>query len=146
MAEALVGDITPVDGVSKEEKRRREQETMEYLCRELLGSVGGGEQGEEIRKAWMEYEENRTLEAKFVHDVDKFELVLQMLDYEREAGGALDLHEFAYVATKVELPEVREWCEEVLRSRTAYWKEIKKEPQKLADAEHKTKIDDYYAE
>ena len=39
MAESLVGDITPVDGVLKAEKNRRESETMDYICQDLLGKV-----------------------------------------------------------------------------------------------------------
>ncbi|MCJ1393070.1 hypothetical protein MMC18_005942 [Xylographa bjoerkii] len=125
MAESLVGDITPVDGVSKDEKNRRETESMEYLTTHLLGKVvqGGKEAGVEMRKIWQEYEDNKTLEAKFVHDVDKLELVLQMVEYEKQKGQ-LDLGEFAWVAQKIVLAEVREWCTEVLKEREHYWKEL----------------------
>ena len=67
MAESLVGDITPVDGVTKAEKSRRESETMDYLCQSLLGRVNGGKQGEEIRRVWQEYEDGVTMESQFVH-------------------------------------------------------------------------------
>ncbi|KAB8349773.1 hypothetical protein FH972_023787 [Carpinus fangiana] len=85
MAELLVGDITPVDGIAKSEKNRREASTMDYLCQELLGSVDGGVQGREIRAAWQEYEDGASEESKFVHDIDKMELILQMVEYERAA-------------------------------------------------------------
>jgi putative hydrolase of HD superfamily len=39
--------------------------------------------GKEINDIWREYEDIETLESKFIHDVDKIELVLQMLDYKR---------------------------------------------------------------
>ncbi|MCJ1292144.1 hypothetical protein MMC34_003694 [Xylographa carneopallida] len=125
MAESLVGDITPVDGVSKDEKNRRETESMDYLTTHLLGSVGRGgkEAGVDMRKIWQEYEDNKTLEAKFVHDVDKLELVLQMVEYEKRKGK-LDLGEFAWVAQRIVLAEVREWCAEVLREREHYWKDL----------------------
>lgn len=128
MAEALVGDITPVDGVIKSEKCRRETETMDYICKDLLGNVGGGFAGEEMRKVWQEYEDNQTLEAKFVHDVDKMELLLQMLEYERSHEGRIDLSEFSWVAERIELPEVKEWCDQVLQDRDEYWKGIGKVP------------------
>jgi putative hydrolases of HD superfamily len=67
MAESLVGDITPVDGVTKAEKSRREAETMDYLCSGLLGNVDGGEQGKHIREVWQEYEDAVTTESHFVH-------------------------------------------------------------------------------
>lgn len=123
MAEALVGDITPMDNVAKSEKSRREAETMDLLTKELLGRVGGGKAGEEMLKVWWEYELDETEEAHFVHDVDKMELLLQMVEYEREAQGRLDLGEFSRVAARVVLPEVKGWAEEVLREREEFWRE-----------------------
>ena len=58
MAESVVGDITPVDGVAKPEKSRREAETMDYICNKLLGNVFGGLAGKEIRAIWQEYEDS----------------------------------------------------------------------------------------
>ena len=121
MAESLVGDITPVDGIAKEEKSRREGTTMDYLTKTLLGGVDGGVQGREIREVWQEYEDSETLEAKFVHDVDKLELLLQMVDYERRGEGKLDLGEFAWVSERIELEEVKGWCKEVLKEREDFW-------------------------
>lgn len=151
MAELLVGDITPVDGIAKPEKNRREATTMDYLCTQLLGSVDGGVQGREIREAWQEYEDSTTEESKFVHDVDKMELILQMVEYERASidgslqpgaclpqvnGGVhvngaavkeehkslpLDLGEFTWVATKIQSAEVRAWAAEVLAERRRFW-------------------------
>ena len=120
MAEALVGDITPVDGVAKQEKSRREASSMEYMTGTLLRGVPGGG-GTEIETLFREYEDEKTDEAKFVHDVDKFELVLQMVEYERRGEGKLDLGEFVRVAKKIETKEVREWCSEVLVERFHFW-------------------------
>lgn len=125
MAEALVGDITPVDGVPKKEKNRREAATMDYITQNILGKVPGadgeGSAGREIRAVWQEYEDSQTLESKYVHDIDKVELLLQMVEYEKRGGGQLDLGEFAYVATCVVLPEVQAWSEEVLKEREEFW-------------------------
>ncbi|RFU31115.1 hypothetical protein B7463_g5225, partial [Scytalidium lignicola] len=121
MAEALVGDITPLDGVPKPEKSRREETTMAYFTNSLLGRVNGGIQGKELAAIWREYEDSETLEAKFVHDVDKIELILQMMEYERASGGKLDLGEFSWVAKKIELEEVKEWAAEVLKEREEFW-------------------------
>ncbi|KAF2455071.1 HD domain-containing protein [Lineolata rhizophorae] len=128
MAELLVGDITPVDKVPKEEKSRRETATMDYLCGGLLGGWSGGLQAEDIRAIWQEYEDDRTEEAKFVHDVDKMELLLQMVEYERTHECAVDLGEFCWVATKVKMPEVREWSVTVLQERVKLWKSLGKKP------------------
>jgi putative hydrolases of HD superfamily len=124
MAEALVGDITPIDNVPKVEKSRREAATMDYLTTRLLGNVHGGIPGKHIRDVWQEYEDSQTPESVFVHDLDKVELLLQMVEYERRAvlrGEPLDLGEFAYVATKVKLDEMKVWAEAILQEREASW-------------------------
>lgn len=126
MAESLVGDITPRDGVPKGEKTRREATTMDFLTTGgLLGKRSGVEDaGRGIRDVFQEYEDGDSLEAKFVHDVDKIELVLQMVEYERSNEGRINLTEFKWVADQIKLPEVKEWCEEVLRERQEFWTSI----------------------
>ena len=121
VAEALVGDITPMDGVAKSEKSRRESTTMDYFTKSLLGRVNGGITGKELQDIWQEYEDSETLESKFVHDIDKFELILQMFEYEKEKEGKLDLGEFSWVATRVQLPEIKQWCNDVMKEREAFW-------------------------
>ncbi|KAL5361477.1 HD domain-containing protein [Aspergillus floccosus] len=131
MAESLVGDITPVDPVSKVEKARREADVMDYIAKNLLGGVPGGMlTGQEILNVFQEYEENKTLEAQFVHDIDKMELLLQMVEYER--ANSVDLSEFCHVARRVQLPEIKEWAATVLQEREAFWK--KKTEEKEANA------------
>ncbi|PKI42371.1 hypothetical protein CRG98_037249 [Punica granatum] len=88
IAEAIVGDITPTDGVPKLEKSRREREALDHMCKLL----GGGPRAKELESLWMEYEENSTPEAKVVKDFDKVEMILQALEYETEQGK--DLEEF----------------------------------------------------
>ena len=145
MAESLVGDITPVDGVSKIEKCRRETETMDYLCKGLLGGVDGGVQGKHIREIWQEYEDGETLESKFVHDVDKMELLLQMMEYERTHQGRIDLGEFSHVATRIVLPEVQVWAEELLARRVMFWAGHGKEAGGAVQSEEtKKQLEEYY--
>ena len=147
MAESLVGDITPVDGVAKSEKSRREAETMDYLCHSLLGNVHDGAPGRQIRDVWQEYEYGETLESKFVHDVDKMELLLQMLEYERSHEGRVDLAEFSRVAKRIVLPEVQVWAAELLSEREGFWKEgFGKTPGGVVDIseERARQQDEYY--
>ncbi|KAI2620601.1 HD domain-containing protein [Hypoxylon sp. NC1633] len=121
MAEALVGDITPVDGVPKPEKNRREAGTMDWISKNLLGKVYEGLAGQEIRALWQEYEDSKTLDSLFVHDVDKIELLLQMVEYEKRVNKCLDLGEFANAANKVVLPEIKEWANDILKERDEFW-------------------------
>lgn len=121
MAESLVGDITPVDGVEKPEKSRREATTMDYITKKLLGNVQDGKIGEDIKAIWQEYEDSETLDSHYVHDIDKVELLLQMIEYEKRGERKIDLGEFAYVAKKMVLDETKEWAADLLREREAFW-------------------------
>ncbi|CAG8971770.1 hypothetical protein HYALB_00001879 [Hymenoscyphus albidus] len=121
MAESLVGDITPGDGVAKPEKSRREAETMDYISNNLLGSVYGGLAGAEIRAIWQEYEDSETLESHFVHDIDKIELLCQMVEYEKRMDHTLDLEDFVYVSKKTVLPETKDWVNDIMKERESFW-------------------------
>ena len=91
LAEALVGDITPYDGVAPEEKHRREEEAMTQLS-ELAGA-------REVLDLWAEYDRGETAEARFVKELDKLETVLQAAEYEADRG--VDLDEFWRMGDRV---------------------------------------------
>lgn len=87
LAEALVGDITPYDGVGADEKRSREETAM----RELAALAGDGG----LLDLWREYDAAATPEARFVKELDKLETVLQAAEYgSREGAGHAALGEF----------------------------------------------------
>ncbi|KAH9435378.1 hypothetical protein MCOR02_004318 [Pyricularia oryzae] len=120
MAESLVGDITPADRVPREEKIRRETLAMNHIVESLGDTISGSD---ELHTLWCEFEASETLESRFVQDLDKLELLLQMLEYEWDEKS--DLSEFAYVYTKITLPEMQCWAEETLSKRRKHL--IKKE-------------------
>ena len=93
LAESIVGDITPYDGISGDEKNRREREAMERLGA-MLGDDG-------LLRLWEEYQAAETAEARFVKDLDKLETVLQAAEYEEARG--VELAEFR------EMGERRDW-------------------------------------
>ncbi|KAH9654184.1 5'-deoxynucleotidase [Citrus sinensis] len=112
IAEAIVGDITPSDGIPKEEKSQREREAITYMCK-LLGE---GARAKEIDELWMEYEENSTAEAKIVKDFDKAEMILQAVEYENEQGK--DLEEFFQsTAGKFQTELGKAWAAEIVSRR-----------------------------
>ncbi|KAL0698884.1 hypothetical protein Bca4012_055006 [Brassica carinata] len=108
IAEAIVGDITPSDGVPKEEKSRREKAALKEMCKVL----GGGLRAEEITELWLEYENNASLEANLVKDFDKVEMILQALEYESEHGKVLDEF-FISTAGKFQTEIGKSWAAEI---------------------------------
>ncbi|XP_021755285.1 HD domain-containing protein 2 homolog [Chenopodium quinoa] len=112
IAEAIVGDITPSDGIPKEEKSRMEQEALNEMCEVL----GGGMRADEIKELWTEYENNSSLEANLVKDFDKVEMILQALEYETEHGMVLDEF-FLSTAGKFQTELGKSWAAEVISRR-----------------------------
>ncbi|KAM7472879.1 hypothetical protein LguiA_011062 [Lonicera macranthoides] len=112
MAEAIVGDITPTDGIPKSEKSRQEKEALDHMCKLL----GGGPRAKEIHELWMEYEENSSVEAKVVKDFDKVEMILQALEYENDQGKDLDEF-FLSTAGKFQTDVGKAWATEIARRR-----------------------------
>ncbi|KAK1268887.1 hypothetical protein QJS04_geneDACA004991 [Acorus gramineus] len=122
IAEAIVGDITPSDGVPKAEKSRLEQEALDEMCKVL----GGGMRAEEIKELWTEYENNSSVEASLVKDFDKnlltgiiltqVEMILQALEYESEHGKVLDEF-FLSTAGKFQTDLGKSWAAEVTSRR-----------------------------
>ena len=113
VAEAKVGDITPYDGVSKEEKRRLE----EAAIREILGDIGQAAIGDEMLRLWMAYEEGNSPTALVAKQLDKFEMIVQAVEYEAaHPGKRLDSF-FASTAGYFTHPEIASWAEELLLRR-----------------------------
>ncbi|ODA78244.1 hypothetical protein RJ55_05625 [Drechmeria coniospora] len=95
---------------------------MDFLTADLLRDVpGGAGAGADLRAIWQEYEDSTTLESRYVHDIDKIELLLQTVEYEKRGRGTVDTGEFAYVARKITLPEIRLWAAELLKERAQFW-------------------------
>ncbi|KAL2284414.1 hypothetical protein FJTKL_08826 [Diaporthe vaccinii] len=116
LAESVVGDITPTDNIPKPEKHRREAETLGFIRHRLLGGFDGGKAGEDIHALWREFEDSQTPESIFAQDLDKVELLLQMLEYEKREN--VDLSEFTYVSGKVVTPRARDLVQEILGERS----------------------------
>ena len=81
VAEVHVGDITPHDNVTPEEKHRLESEAIQKM-------------GIEAAEAFAEYEAQQSAESRFVRYLDKLDMALQAEIYE---GQNLDLSEFKKV-------------------------------------------------
>lgn len=115
IAESLVGDITPFGGVSKPEKHRREYLTVQYLS--SLVKPYNPEAAAEIVLLWLDYEEIRCVEAQYVKDIDKYEMIQQAWDYEQRFGTKYDLSEFFDARLMIKSEEIGQLCDAVLAQR-----------------------------
>jgi putative hydrolase of HD superfamily len=87
LAEALVGDIAPGQGVDKATKQRLEADAMNTIVGHL--SAENAELGQHVRALWLEYESAQTAEALFVKDMDKLEMILQAREYGKHFHAVL---------------------------------------------------------
>lgn len=90
LAEVVVGDITPHDGVPKAEKQHRERAAAARLL----------QAHPELRELWEDYELQRSPEARFVKGLDRTDMGLQALRYAEQA----DTSEFLDSARSQALP------------------------------------------
>ncbi len=106
MAEIKVGDITPHSGISRKEKRKMEEEGL----RKILGGIPNVNSYIEL---WLEYEAQESKEAKMLREIDKLEMALTALEYQRMSPEK-DLTEFIKEADDhIKSPEIRLLLKEV---------------------------------
>jgi putative hydrolase of HD superfamily len=106
MGESYAGDITPVDGVSREDKKRLERESIQR-------AFEGHPDRDWFLSLWEEFEESNGPEARFVRQLDRLEMGLQAAL--QEAEGFPGMGEFYDSArgTVVE-PRLRAILEEAI--------------------------------
>ena len=114
VAEAIVGDITPHDGVSKEEKRIMEETAMKKIADEL-DSV---ELAKEAFDLWLEYELGVTEESKIAKQLDKLEMIIQANEYEIANPGIQLNSFFDYCVDIFTHPEVKAWADKLYEDRS----------------------------
>jgi putative hydrolase of HD superfamily len=93
LAESLVGDHMP-DEISSDEKILLEDKAMKKIISKLPYSLQ-----EKYLDIWNEYNDNSTVTAKFVHNMDKLEMALQAKEYEFEGYSKESLQIFLKSAT-----------------------------------------------
>ncbi len=76
LGEIFAGDITPLDNVSKSEKHEREEAAV-------IKVFAGFPDADAWINLWNEFENGQNAEARFVQQIDKLEMALQALIYEK---------------------------------------------------------------
>ncbi|MFL2976166.1 MAG: HD domain-containing protein [Candidatus Thalassarchaeaceae archaeon] len=92
VAEVKVGDITPYDGISSEDKVAMETEAMLEISSKLPRGV-------EMLELYREYEAGITPEARFLKLCDKLDMALQSYEYQNRTD--VDLSNFRITASKL---------------------------------------------
>lgn len=82
--------------------------------------------GTKIRTAWLEYEEGKTAEARFIKDMDKFECMVQAHEYEQRTFGEKDLEEFQGLSSKIRSPEGKAWLKLLQQERQTHFSKRKR--------------------
>uniref|UniRef100_H2Y8K7 5'-deoxynucleotidase HDDC2 n=1 Tax=Ciona savignyi TaxID=51511 RepID=H2Y8K7_CIOSA len=113
MAECIVGDITPQDNIPKEEKHRKEKAAMSHMC-----SLIDVNMGQELIELFEEYEAQSSPEARYVKDLDRFDMILQAQHYEDEESNPGRLQEFFdSVEGKIQDKEIVRLADELTSNR-----------------------------
>ena len=125
LGEAIVGDITPHDGVAETDKHRMEEEALAKICSTLENKAVG----QEIVALWREYEAAASPEARLVKDFDKFDMILQAYEYEKRHAMRLDEF-FETTKGRFKTDLVKGWVAELAKRRD----ELHAESEPAADA------------
>ena len=88
LAESMVGDYTP-DIISHDEKINQEDKVMREIIFKLPDNLHKKYLG-----IWNEYIENKTVNSKFVHNIDKLEMAMQAKSYELDGYSKQSLQVF----------------------------------------------------
>lgn len=95
LGESIVGDITPVDDVTEEEKHERERVcnfiSIGYLQNAFLQITADFPKAlaDEFLSLWEEYEAQETIASHYVFDFDKLDMLIQANQYEIGIYGSI---------------------------------------------------------
>ncbi len=83
LGEVYVGDITPVDGIGKEEKYRQERDAF-------IKVIAGLPEGEELLALWEDFEAGHSPEARCLRQLDRLEMGIQAAILKAEGYQRMD--------------------------------------------------------
>lgn len=115
LAESIVGDITPQDNIPVVLKHEMEDNAMKKITSLLDENTG-----QFIYALYKEYESKTTPEAKFVKELDLFDMIFSAASYEKQNNSVGSLQEFFDAAqNKFEHPLVQKLSSELISSRNS---------------------------
>lgn len=110
LAESIVGDIVNEIGSKeltavKKEKHELEEEAMKVLFKDFKNK-------KEFLQLWEEIETRKTKEGDILDQLDKFEMVLQALEYEDQTGQNLEVF-WENAKMHIKHPVIKKWLDEL---------------------------------
>jgi 5'-deoxynucleotidase YfbR-like HD superfamily hydrolase len=106
MPEILTGDITPLDEMNEDEKRKGESKAVKEILKDIPNA-------DEYIALWYEFEKQQSPEAKLIKNLDKLEMALQAAEYYEEFSH-WELFAFIRDAeNRIDIPEVRNLFEKI---------------------------------
>lgn len=122
IAECIVGDFTPYDDISVEEKHRLEENAVHYLSSLLPSKVA-----KNFLTLYSEYEDQLTPEAQLTKELDRFDMVLQAFEYEKreyKRNGILpglgEFFDFERILSYIRNQELKEMVGQLLHMRSEF--------------------------
>jgi putative hydrolase of HD superfamily len=101
LPETITGDLTP-------EERTAELKEKEYAAMSKILSYLPQNLKRKYEEIWKDFEESKSEEARIVRELDKLEMVLQALEYQREGYKKERLEEFWKNAKNaIKTPEIK---------------------------------------
>jgi len=88
LAESITGDIMP-DVISKNEKNSKENIAILKILNELPNQLA-----KKYFMIWEEFQKNESIEAKFVHELDKLEMAIQAKLYQKHGINEKEIKPF----------------------------------------------------
>ncbi len=109
LQESIVGDITPYDDITAEEKSQIETQAIQRIEEQI--HIEG------LKELFAEYEANSTPEARFVKDIDRLDAILQAKYYD-ETKKTKDkifneFYNYANLHTNKDEEIISQWFEKV---------------------------------
>jgi putative hydrolase of HD superfamily len=109
LSESIVGDYMPGD-VTARQKLAKEKKAMKFILSSIPKRVR-----EEYEEIWLEYLNNRTEIAKFVHRIDKLEMALQANQYAKQGYADKLLAPF-FESARTAIGDAGDIVNEILKS------------------------------
>lgn len=111
LGESIIGDIqSPENEEAEKEKHSIEGAAIKKILPLL------SEEPKKLEELWQEFEEGSSAEAKFIKELDKIEMCLQALSYEKEQSLSLDEF-FDHTEKRLTIPELVSLFQEIKSQR-----------------------------